>query len=125
MRKHQKEATLANLEVDGLYSAAVKNITNFGVFVDLGGVDALLHINDMAWQHISDPRELVSVGQELDVKVLSIEGEKISVGLKQKTQDPWHAVPTKYKEGTKIRGDHHQSYQIRRFCRDGTRVLKV
>jgi small subunit ribosomal protein S1 len=103
-RKQMRDTTLAKLEPGILMQATVKNITSFGAFVDLGGVDALLHINDMAWQHIANPRDVVEVGQKLEVKVLSVEGEKISVGLKQKTQDPWHAVPAKYKEGSKVRG---------------------
>jgi len=103
-RKQMRDTTLAKLEPGLLMQATVKNITSFGAFVDLGGVDALLHINDMAWQHIANPRDVVEVGQKLEVKVLSVEGEKISVGLKQKTQDPWHTVPTKYKEGSKVRG---------------------
>lgn len=103
-RKQMRDSTLAKLEPGILMQATVKNITSFGAFVDLGGVDALLHINDMAWQHIANPRDVVEVGQKLEVKVLSVEGEKISVGLKQKTLDPWNTVPTKYREGSKVRG---------------------
>ena len=103
-RRRMKEETLSNLQVGGVVSGKVKRMTSFGAFVDLGGVDALLHVNDMAWHHVASPKDAVQVGQQLDVKVLSIEGEKIAVGLKQKTQDPWLAVPKKYREGTKVRG---------------------
>ncbi len=103
-RQRMKEETLSKLQVGAIISGKVKSITNFGAFIDLGGLDALLHVNDMAWHHVASPKEVVRVGQEMEVKVLAVEGEKISVGLKQKSQDPWLAVPMKYHQGTKVRG---------------------
>lgn len=103
-RNRLKKETMENLEVGKILSGKVKGLTSFGAFIDLGGIDALLHINDMAWHHVASPKEVVHVGQPIEVKVLSVEGEKIAVGLKQKTQDPWVTVPLKYKEGAKIRG---------------------
>jgi small subunit ribosomal protein S1 len=102
--KKRKKATMEKLEEGALMKGLVKNITSYGAFIDLGGIDALLHVNDMAWRHVSSPKEVVSTGDELEVKVLKIEGDKISVGLKQKTPDPWLLAPNKYKEGAKVRG---------------------
>ena len=87
-------------------SGVVKNIADFGVFVDLGGVDGLLHITDMNWGRISHPSEMVTMDQKLDVKILRIDQEKgrIALGLKQLTDNPWEKVPEKYPVGTKVKG---------------------
>ena len=84
----------------------VKNITDFGAFIDLGGVDGLLHITDMSWGRISHPSEMVHIGQELEVKVLDIdwERERISLGLKQLQSYPWKDVAAKYPVGTRVHG---------------------
>ena len=84
----------------------VKNITAFGAFVDLGGVDGLLHKTDMAWKRIHHPSDVVSVGEEIEVQVIGInqENEKISLGLKQKTPDPWTDIEEKYPIGSTVRG---------------------
>ena len=84
----------------------MKNITAFGAFVDLGGVDGLLHKTDMAWRRIHHPSDVVSVGEEIEVQVIGInpENEKISLGLKQKTQDPWENIEEKYPIGSTVRG---------------------
>ncbi len=85
---------------------AVKNITDYGAFVDLGGVDGLLHITDMAWKRVKHPSELLTVGEELRVKVLKVDQEKnrVSLGLKQLSGDPWHALSQRFPTGKRIAG---------------------
>ena len=103
----QKRAeVLKTLEVGQLITGVVKNITAFGAFVDLGGVDGLLHKTDMAWKRIHHPSDVVSVGEEIEVQVIGIsqENEKISLGLKQKTPDPWANIEEKYPVGSSVRG---------------------
>ena len=103
----QKRAeVLKTLEVGQLITGVVKNITAFGAFVDLGGVDGLLHKTDMAWKRIHHPSDVVSVGEEVEVQVIGIsqENEKISLGLKQKTPDPWANIEEKYPVGSSVRG---------------------
>src|SRR5215211_6967423 len=94
------------LEKDQVRKRVVKNITDFGAFIDLGGVDGLLHITDMSWGRISHPSELVHIGAELEVKVLDIdwERERISLGLKQLQSYPWKDVAEKYPVGTRVAG---------------------
>ncbi len=91
-----------NLEVDGV----VKNIMDYGVFVDLGGIDGLVHISDMSWGHITHPSEMLSIGDKIKVKVLSFDKhtEKVSLGLKQLVPHPWKNIEVKYPEGSKIKG---------------------
>ena len=102
----KKEEVLRTLEVGQLITGTVKNITAFGAFVDLGGVDGLLHKTDMAWKRIHHPSEIVEIGEEIEVQVIAIgkETEKISLGLKQKTDDPWENVEEKYPIGSKVSG---------------------
>lgn len=102
----KKEEVLKNLEVGQLINGVVKNITAFGAFVDLGGVDGLLHKTDMAWKRINHPSEIVAIGDELEVQVIAIgeDNEKISLGLKQKTNDPWENVEEKYAVGSRVKG---------------------
>ena len=103
----QKRSEVLNtLEVDQLITGVVKNITAFGAFVDLGGVDGLLHKTDMAWKRIHHPSDVVSVGEEIEVQVIGInqENEKISLGLKQKTPDPWADIEEKFPVGATVRG---------------------
>ena len=103
----QKRAeVLKTLEVGQLITGVVKNITAFGAFVDLGGVDGLLHKTDMAWKRIHHPSDVVSVAEEIEVQVIGIsqENEKISLGLKQKTPDPWANIEEKYPVGSSVRG---------------------
>src|SRR5262249_21028209 len=85
----------------------VKNIAEFGAFVDLGGIDGLLHITDMAWHRVSDPREVVQLDEEIEVVVLRVDKEKerIALGLKQKTPSPWADVPEKSPVGSRHRGE--------------------
>ncbi len=102
----KKEEVLSTLEVGQQITGVVKNITAFGAFVDLGGVDGLLHKTDMAWKRINHPSEIVSIDEEIEVQVIAIaqESEKISLGLKQKTPDPWQDVEEKYPIGSRING---------------------
>ena len=103
----QKRSEILNtLEVGQLITGVVKNITAFGAFVDLGGVDGLLHKTDMAWKRIHHPSDVVSVGDEIEVQVIGIGqgNEKISLGLKQMTQDPWENIDEKYPIGSTVRG---------------------
>lgn len=90
-RAAQRAETLANLEVGQLVTGTVRRVTDFGAFVDIGGIDGLLHVSDMAWERIEKPEDLVKVDDELQVKVLKIEenGKRISLGLKQLSDDPW------------------------------------
>lgn len=105
-RKEQKRKLLTEIRVGQTRRGVVKNITDFGAFIDLSGMDGLLHITDMSWGRINHPSEVVSVGQELDVIVLDIdlEKERISLGLKQKSQNPWEQIAEKYPVGSRVRG---------------------
>lgn len=105
-REEQKSKLLAELEVGEIREGVVKNITDFGAFVDLGGVDGLLHLTDMTWGRISHPSEVVAIGNTLKVKILDFdkEREKISLGLKQLTPYPWDGVDERYPVNSKVRG---------------------
>ena len=97
-REEDKAYLMKELEVNQIRKGIVKNIADFGAFVDLGGIDGLLHITDMAWERIGHPTEMVSIDQEIEVKVLHIDREKqkIALGLKQKDRNPWENIETKY-----------------------------
>jgi len=105
-RKHAKEKIMAEIEVGQRRKGIVKNISDFGVFVDLGGVDGLLHISDLSWGRISHPSEVVKLDQELECVVINVdkENEKISLGLKQKTASPWEDVEDRYPVGARVKG---------------------
>ena len=105
-RKSSKEKVLAEIEVGQLRKGVVKNIADFGVFVDLGGVDGLLHISDLSWGRISHPSEVVQLDQEIESVVIGVdkENERISLGLKQKTSSPWENVEERYPIGARIKG---------------------
>jgi small subunit ribosomal protein S1 len=105
-RAEQKKTLMSELEVGQIRQGAVKNITDFGAFVDLGGVDGLLHLTDLTWGRISHPSEVVSIGDEIEVKVLDFdkEKEKISLGLKQLTPHPWDGVEDRFQVGQKVNG---------------------
>jgi small subunit ribosomal protein S1 len=102
----KKEETLSSLAEGQTLSGVVKNITEYGAFVDLGGIDGLLHITDMSWGRINHPSEACKVGEKIDVVVLKYDREKqkVSLGLKQKTQDPWLTVGEKYSPGSRVKG---------------------
>jgi small subunit ribosomal protein S1 len=105
-REKMRSATLAAIENDKVMEGIVKNITEYGVFVDLGGVDGLLHITDISWGRVKHPSELFSVGDHIKVKILSFdfEKERVSLGMKQLTPDPWTTAAEKYPIGSKIEG---------------------
>lgn len=105
-RRSSKEKILADIEVGQWRKGIVKNIADFGVFVDLGGLDGLLHISDLSWGRISHPSEVVELDQEIECVVVGVdkEHEKISLGLKQKTSSPWEDVDTRYPVGAKVKG---------------------
>ena len=100
----EREALLESLQEGQQVKGIVKNLTDYGAFVDLGGVDGLLHITDMAWKRIKHPSEIVNVGDEIDVKVLKYDRERnrVSLGLKQLGEDPWVAIKARYPEGTRV-----------------------
>ncbi len=100
----EREALLESLQEGQQVKGIVKNLTDYGAFVDLGGVDGLLHITDMAWKRIKHPSEIVNVGDEIDVKVLKFDRERnrVSLGLKQLGEDPWVAIKARYPEGTRV-----------------------
>jgi len=106
-RAKDKERLLGTLEVGQLIEGEVKNITDFGAFVDVGGIDGLLHVSDMSWKRVRHPSDVVSVGEQLEVKVLSFDPdtERISLGLKQKVPNPWLGVEDKYPVGDVITGN--------------------
>ncbi|MFA6119225.1 MAG: 30S ribosomal protein S1 [Parachlamydiales bacterium] len=105
-RASKKSELLDNIKVGDLRKGIVKNITDFGVFLDLDGIDGLLHITDMTWKRIRHPSEMVQLGQELEVVILSIDKEKsrVALGLKQKDHNPWEAIEKKFPPGTKVKG---------------------
>ncbi len=102
----EREALLANLEEGQIVKGVVKNITDYGAFVDLGGVDGLLHITDLAWKRVKHPSEVVNVGDEIEARVLRYDRERnrVSLGLKQLGEDPWADLPRRYPEGTRLFG---------------------
>ena len=105
-RAEAKERIFSEIEVGQLRKGIVKNIADFGVFVDLGGVDGLIHITDMSWGQINHPSEMVELGQEIEAVVLSVdkEKEKIALGLKQKTPSPWEGIEERYPVGSRVKG---------------------
>lgn len=102
----ERDQLLENLQEGMEVKGIVKNLTDYGAFVDLGGVDGLLHITDMAWKRVKHPSEIVNVGDEITVKVLKFDRERtrVSLGLKQLGEDPWVAIAKRYQEGTKLTG---------------------
>ena len=104
--RDQRSKLLGGMNVGDLRKGTVKNITDFGAFIDLGGVDGLLHITDISWGRISHPSEVLHVGQELEIVIIGIDQDKerVSLGLKQKTSNPWDDVVSKYPKGSKVSG---------------------
>ena len=105
-RAVMKRKILSEIKEGDILSGVVKNIVDFGAFVDLGGIDALLHIGDMSWRRVSHPSEVVALDQSINVKILKIDPqtERVFVGLKQLTENPWEKVTTKYEPTQKIKG---------------------
>jgi small subunit ribosomal protein S1 len=102
----EREALLGKLTEGVVVKGVVKNLTDYGAFLDLGGIDGLLHITDMAWKRVKDPSEIVKIGDEVDVKVLKFDRERnrVSLGLKQMGDDPWNDLTRRYPEGTRVKG---------------------
>jgi len=105
-RESLRKGLMETLEEGQVVTGKVKNITEYGVFVDLGGLDGLLHITDMSWKRIKHPKEMVQLGDEIELKVLSFDREnnKVSLGMKQLVPDPWENIAEKYPEGEKFTG---------------------
>ncbi len=105
-RAHLKEHTIERLQEGQIVEGIVKNLTEYGAFIDLGGIDGLLHITDMSWGRVNHPSELFRVGDHIRVKVLKFntDTERVSLGMKQITEDPWKTAPERYKPGTVVRG---------------------
>ena len=102
----ERDELISSLEEGSVIKGIVKNITDYGAFLDLGGVDGLLHITDMAWKRVRHPSELINIGDEIDVKVLKFDKEKtrVSLGLKQLNEDPWFEISKAHPEGSKLKG---------------------
>lgn len=105
-REKKRKTALETIEEGKLIKGIVKNITEYGAFIDLGGIDGLLHVTDMSWGRVRHPSELFMVGDEVEVMVLKFDrsNERVSLGLKQKTPDPWEKVDEKYVVGSRVRG---------------------
>ena len=102
----EAQGRLAGLREGDTTTGTVRNLTNYGAFIDIGGVEGLLHVSDMAWGHVSKPEDLLNVGQEVRVRILKIDAEtkKIGLGLKQLEPEPWENVPAKYAAGQRVQG---------------------
>ena len=102
----ERDELLKNLQEGMVIKGVVKNLTDYGAFVDLGGIDGLLHITDMAWKRVKHPSEVVDIGQEIDVKILKFDRERnrVSLGLKQMGEDPWTDLARRYPEGSRLFG---------------------
>ncbi len=102
----ERETLLQNLEEGSITKGVIKNLTDYGAFVDLGGIDGLLHITDMAWKRVKHPSEIVNVGDEIEVKILRFDKDKnrVSLGLKQMGEDPWQGIARRYPEAKRLFG---------------------
>jgi len=102
----ERESLLQNLEEGSITKGVIKNLTDYGAFVDLGGIDGLLHITDMAWKRVKHPSEIVNVGDEIEVKILRFDKDKnrVSLGLKQMGEDPWQGIARRYPEAKRLFG---------------------
>jgi small subunit ribosomal protein S1 len=105
-RKAERQGILAKLKKGMKLKGTVSSIVDFGAFVDLGGIDGLVHISELSWNHVNHPSEVVKVGQEVEVEVLDVDlnRERISLGLKQTTEDPWRTLVSKYPVGVLATG---------------------
>jgi small subunit ribosomal protein S1 len=105
-RSEKRQQFMESTEIGSMVTGAVKNLTDFGAFIDLGGMDGLLHITDMTWGRLTHPSELLKVGQEVTLQVLEInrEKERVSLGLKQTTHNPWDKIEERFPTGTKVKG---------------------
>ena len=105
-RAEQRSEIVQNLEEGQIVEGVVKNITDYGAFVDLGGIDGLLHVTDMAWRRVNHPTEILNIGQTVKVQIIRVNQDthRISLGMKQLESDPWDAIGAKYPHGTKVNG---------------------
>ena len=105
-RSEKRQDFMSSTEVGSMVTGTVKNLTDFGAFIDLGGMDGLLHITDMTWGRLTHPSELLKVGQEIELQVLEInkDKERVSLGLKQTTDNPWDKIEERFPTGTKVKG---------------------
>ena len=105
-RAEQRQELVQNLEEGQVIDGVVKNITDYGAFVDLGGIDGLLHVTDIAWRRVNHPTEVLNIGQQVKVKIIKINHEthRISLGMKQLLDDPWQGIEAKYPVGTQFKG---------------------
>src|SRR5271156_5922694 len=105
-RAEQRHEIVANLAEGQVIDGTVKNITDYGAFVDLGGIDGLLHVTDIAWRRVNHPTEVLSIGQTVKVRIIKINHEthRISLGMKQLQEDPWSAIEARYTIGQRLRG---------------------
>jgi small subunit ribosomal protein S1 len=105
-RAEQRQELVQNLEEGQVIDGVVKNITDYGAFVDLGGIDGLLHVTDIAWRRVNHPTEILNIGQQVRVKIIKINHEthRISLGMKQLQDDPWHGIEAKYPVGARYTG---------------------
>ena len=105
-RAEQRQELVQNLEEGQVIDGVVKNITDYGAFVDLGGIDGLLHVTDIAWRRVNHPTEVLNIGQQVKVKIIKINHEthRISLGMKQLLDDPWQGIEGKYPVGTRFKG---------------------
>src|SRR5689334_14330889 len=105
-RAEQRQELVQNLEEGQVIDGVVKNITDYGAFVDLGGIDGLLHVTDIAWRRVNHPTEVLNIGQQVRVKIIKINHEthRISLGMKQLQDDPWHDIEAKYPVGARYKG---------------------
>ena len=105
-RAEQRQELVQNLEEGQVIDGVVKNITDYGAFVDLGGIDGLLHVTDIAWRRVNHPTEVLNIGQQVKVKIIKINHEthRISLGMKQLQADPWQGIEAKYPIGMRLKG---------------------
>jgi small subunit ribosomal protein S1 len=105
-RAEQRQELVQNLEEGQVIDGVVKNITDYGAFVDLGGIDGLLHVTDVAWRRVNHPTEVLNIGQQVKVKIIKINHEthRISLGMKQLLDDPWQGIEAKYPVGARLKG---------------------
>ena len=118
-RAEQRHEIVANLEEGQVIEGMVKNITDYGAFVDLGGIDGLLHVTDIAWRRVNHPTEVLTIGQTVRVKIIKINHEthRISLGMKQLLEDPWQGIEAKYPVERALPGPRHQHHRLRRLRR--------
>ena len=116
-RAEQRSELVQNLEEGQVIDGVVKNITDYGAFVDLGGIDGLLHVTDIAWRRVNHPSEVLTIGQTVKVKIIKINHEthRISLGMKQLLDDPWQGIEAKYPINAKLQGPRHQHHRLRRL----------